>query len=214
MEQRMQSNPEIFKKKTYILEDQGEFRAWTFEQFQKRANECNWNQPNTPVILPAIHGTDFHIAWKICATGFANLSSLDDGFFGKGIYFTTYALYALPYFAKKERPAIIISFILPGNPFPVVENPNLKGSKVGTAIVSGYNSHYVKTLASGYPPPAPQENGLFDEIVVPQEAQIMPVFLLRLDTRNLASLHDRMDRVVLQRQDDDDSLVSLSSTLL
>jgi hypothetical protein len=35
---------------------------------------------------------------KICGTGFANLSSLDDGFYGKGIYFTTYALYALPYF--------------------------------------------------------------------------------------------------------------------
>jgi hypothetical protein len=52
-----------------------------------------------PSILPVIHGTALATAWKICATGFANLSCLDDGFFGKGIYFTTYALYALPYFA-------------------------------------------------------------------------------------------------------------------
>lgn len=29
-----------------------------------------------PVILPVVHGTSLNVAWKICATGFANLSCL------------------------------------------------------------------------------------------------------------------------------------------
>jgi hypothetical protein len=32
-----------------------------------------------------------------------NLEKKDDGFYGKGIYFTTYMLYALPYFRYKRN---------------------------------------------------------------------------------------------------------------
>lgn len=89
------------------------------------------------------------IAWKVCATGFANLSSLvrlksclsltwfqDDGFFGKGIYFTTYALYALPYFSTKSDPAVILSFVLPGCSFPVIEHTEGKDSLVGYVVTN------------------------------------------------------------------------------
>jgi hypothetical protein len=63
-----------------------------------------------------------------------------------GIYFTTYALYAYPYFSTKEDPgkssqgknhitklaiAIIISWIIPGNVYPVIENPKMEGNIVG-----------------------------------------------------------------------------------
>lgn len=34
-------------------------------------------------IVPAVHGTDYLVAEKIAETGFANLSSLDAGFYGK-----------------------------------------------------------------------------------------------------------------------------------
>jgi hypothetical protein len=50
---------------------------------------------------------------------------LDVGFFGSGIYFTTSAKYSIPYFATKPNPAIIISYLIPGNPYPVVEQPSM-----------------------------------------------------------------------------------------
>lgn len=133
-----------------------------------------WGVP----IVPALHGTDINIAHSIAENGFANLSSLDAGFFGKGdlnlskkkrkrrreekeekkrkreeieerkkgkrrenpllyssvlffffdsyhafslgIYFTSHALYTLPYIASRRKPALIISWILPGT------EPNLK----------------------------------------------------------------------------------------
>jgi hypothetical protein len=53
------------------------------------------------------------------------LSALDVGFFGSGIYFSTSAKYIIPYFATKSNPAIIVSFLIPGNPFPVVEQAGM-----------------------------------------------------------------------------------------
>ena len=60
--------------------------------------------------------------------GFATLSSLEDGYYGQGeihsmlcerltllgIYFTSSAKYALPYYAHKVKPCIIMCFIIPG----------------------------------------------------------------------------------------------------
>ncbi len=62
-------------------------------------------------LIGALHGTDYAIAEKIAATGFAALSSLDAGFFGKGIYFTTFLLYTLPYCCGKRNPCIILSYL-------------------------------------------------------------------------------------------------------
>ncbi len=40
-------------------------------------------------IMRAWHGTSMEVAKKILTTGFANLAVLDDGWFGKGMYFST-----------------------------------------------------------------------------------------------------------------------------
>lgn len=99
-------------------------------------------------VLPFVHGTNLNIARKICTTGFANLSTLvcsinssylkppqDDGYYGKGIYFSSYALYTFPYFKSKEQPAIILSWVVPGNVYPVTENP------FTTKSILGYVEH-------------------------------------------------------------------------
>jgi hypothetical protein len=76
----------------------------------------NWNvngnkQTEAVPLIAALHGTDYHIAGmlvatstrcvshseKIAQTGFAALSSLDAGFFGKGIYFTSFLRYVFIY---------------------------------------------------------------------------------------------------------------------
>jgi hypothetical protein len=48
-------------------------------------DKCAWNKSRDIPIVPSCHGTDFFIAEKICETGFASLSSLDSGYYGKGI---------------------------------------------------------------------------------------------------------------------------------
>jgi hypothetical protein len=52
----------------------------------------------------------------------ATLSTLDAGYFGRGVYFSSNILYTLPYAFSKRNPALIISYLNPGNVFPVTED--------------------------------------------------------------------------------------------
>jgi len=40
-----------------------------------------------------------------------------------GMYFTSSAEYALPYYASKEQPALLVSLLLPGTPSTVLRDP-------------------------------------------------------------------------------------------
>jgi len=42
--------------------------------------------------------------------------------------------------------------IIPGNPYPVTENPRCSSSLAGKPTISGHQSHYVITEANGLPP--------------------------------------------------------------
>jgi len=217
IQNRMKNDPTLFSNKGYLFSSDKVIKGWVNSKFESRCSECPWNNEERPMILPGIHGTSFAVAWKVCGTGFANLSSLDDGFYGKGIYFTTYAIYALPYFATKDQPSIIVSFLLPGNTYPCTEHPSSPQSKVGAALVSGYNSHYAITERSGYPPSEPKEN-LFDEIIIPQEAQIMPVLLIRVNPTNLPQLLQEARQLQKEEKQEnrvrDSKMVSLSESTL
>lgn len=83
------------------------------------------------------HGTAFDVGMTIAKNGFATLASLDAGdfqiwivilivlgFYGKGIYFSTSASYVVPYCATKTRPSILVSLVISGNPYPVIESPH------------------------------------------------------------------------------------------
>jgi len=129
----------------------------------------------------------FFIAEKIAETGFATLSSLDSGYFGRGIYFSTYAMYTLPYFAMKRYPSVIISWLLPGQPYPVTEHQHGPNSIMGQAIKNNSNSHYVVTNKTGAPCEM-NEHDFYDEVVVSSENQIAPAFILRIGSSNLTTL--------------------------
>eukprot|EP01124_Arcella_intermedia_P029777 TRINITY_DN6381_c0_g1_i3.p1 TRINITY_DN6381_c0_g1~~TRINITY_DN6381_c0_g1_i3.p1 ORF type:complete len:1500 (-),score=292.13 TRINITY_DN6381_c0_g1_i3:2677-7176(-) len=115
---RHRDSPALFKKE-YVKNDK---RDWVMEQYNKLINNYEWNDKLDLPIVPVIHGTDVLVAKSICATGFAALSSLDAGFYGKGIYATSSCLYALPYYAVKQKPAILICLATPGNVSPVIED--------------------------------------------------------------------------------------------
>eukprot|EP01126_Amoeba_proteus_P061199 TRINITY_DN8186_c0_g1_i1.p1 TRINITY_DN8186_c0_g1~~TRINITY_DN8186_c0_g1_i1.p1 ORF type:complete len:145 (-),score=26.77 TRINITY_DN8186_c0_g1_i1:77-511(-) len=102
-----------------------------------------------------------------------------------GVYFTSYTKYCLPYFASRNDPAVIVSYVNMGNVYPVTEHPKGEHSLVGASLMSGFNSHFVVVDSSGYPPNDESDPELlWDEIVVPQESQIVPVYLLRFDKFN------------------------------
>jgi len=176
-------------------------RQWVKDTFIRRVAEFSWNHDLAVPVIPTIHGTAAAVAWKICHGGFATLSSLDIGFFGAGIYFTTSAKYAIPYFATKAQPAIIISYLVPGNPYPVIENPNEEGSLAGESLKVGYQSHYVLTTNRGMPFDKIEVKNIFDEIVVDQESQVAPAYVLTLDSKTFPALIRDFER----RTSEDDS---------
>lgn len=143
-----------------------------------------------------MHGTSAAIANKIVDYGFSALSSVDAGFYGKGMYFASSVRYTLPYYAAKPDPAILICLAVPGNPYPVVEKRGDANSFLGLPIKSGYQSNYVLTLKDGNPcdHQMPQRD-FFDELVVDQEAQVVPILLIEFDNAKLGRMAMAFQRV-------------------
>jgi len=201
LQERIKSNPGVFNKQIWKKQNPAEDgpKQKCFNHYVQLASSYSWNLKDNnlvPVpIIPVCHGTDLPIAEKICETGFAALSSLDDGWYGKGIYFTSYALYTLPYIMMRRAPAIIISYIAPGNVFPVSEHRKSKDNLNGKPMSAGHNSHYVAVGRSG-DVAAPNEPNIYNEIVVEQESQIMPAFLLEIDNTNFKKLFKKWTRVI------------------
>lgn len=165
-------------------------RERIYKEFQDTCNKYDFNRHGKHglPILPVLHGTDGSVAEKIAQTGFANLSSLDAGYYGKGIYFTGHAMYTLPYI-QNRTPALILSWITPGNVYPVLESHDTPGvSLLGAALRSGYNSHFVTTTQNGliynwkY-----SEAPKYDEYIVPQESQVSHLLLGILVSTSLHS---------------------------
>jgi len=155
-------------------------------------------------ILPTLHGTDESVAWKICRSGFATLALLDAGWYGSGIYFTTDARYALPYFGTKQQPALLIALLIPGNIYPVTESHlTLSNSMVGKPIPGGYQSCYVHTQKSGFVCKV-VEPEYYDEIVIAQETQVLPVFLLTIEAKSIVQQLHIWQRDILEPEAETD----------
>jgi len=153
-----------------------------------------WNKKGKLEVLGALQGTTEEAAWSIAENGFGTVSVLDEGFFGKGMYFTSNFEYASLYAALKQKSnpsknkVFVVALVIPGNPFPVTEHPYVNGKPnekgyLGKGVRSGYQSHFTqvnrKMIGAAYPITGqfdPNEHG--NELVVFQEAQILPVFIL------------------------------------
>ncbi len=159
-------------------------REFVYERYQSLAASQEWYQADQPVILPVCHGTDLITAKYICETGFASLSLLDKGWYGKGIYFSSYSKYCDVYVRSKSLPAIIVAYTLPGNIFPVIEHSDRPDNIVGKPIAGGYQSNYVVTSINGHPFTGEGTDAgspeLFDELVVGQECQILPMYIVEV----------------------------------
>ena len=149
-------------------------------------------------------------AWKIAKTGFASLSLVDGGYFGKGIYFTTSVPYGYKYasYNNAGSKALILSWLIVGNVYPAIEFPhNLlspdeyqnnveilpeqKPSLYGGAIKGDSHFTIVRPFRNSpinYVPCHPKEmeqyatkGELFHEIVINQEPSVVPTYLIVIE---------------------------------
>src|SRR5690242_17964462 len=109
------------------------------------------------------------------------------------MYFTSSALYALPYFSTRPDPCILITLTTAGNPYPVIEHRLDGDSLLGIPIRSGYQSNYVLTSISGSPW-KPSDSTKYDELVVDQEAQVVPLYVIELNPDTLDDLAAKFKR--------------------
>jgi len=190
---RHQDDPKIFSKKDWYQDSEPNRREWTIDIYNQYVEKFSWNMDMEaslsllPVIVAA-HGTANEIAQKICRNGFAALSSLDQGYYGQGIYFTCHVPYIFPYIATIKNPTMLIVLIFPGNVYPVIEKPTDENSLLGKPMKSGYQAHYVITSKKGLPVEDMTEKDIYDELVIIQESQILPVYLIELNNSNFAEL--------------------------
>jgi len=204
------SNPETFLSQSWKeAKDKHGTRKWTREEYEKKVAQFRWNESLHVPIIPTIHGTNEDIAYNIIKTGFVALAKLDSGYYGKGIYFTTSAEYGLPYYATKVSPTIIISLVISGNSYPVIEHPRLsKRSFMGAALMPGYNSHYILTRKDGFPCRKVYsglgEEEFYDEVVIEQESFVLPFYLLKISNKNLGilamALQKEQERLRIEEQ--------------
>jgi len=149
-------------------------RTWVYDSFVQKKDSFEWNTSSPVTILSTVHdASDKETAEKICDSGFTDLLFKDDGLFGKGVYFSTDAE-TVP----SGTDCIIVSHVLTGDIYPVIgtETKTLHGSP----IKRGFNSHYVITDKSGKKAPTKTMDCTFDKIVIPEESQIAPAFIIEV----------------------------------
>ena len=88
-------------------------------------------------------GTSENAAFRIIKNGFGTVASVDDGFYGRGMYFTSSFKYASSYAQITPHGKVfLIALTVPGNSYPVTEPPfvgdvNSNGGGVKTKNPAG-----------------------------------------------------------------------------
>jgi len=191
--EKYRSSPQLFKKESWRSKPEVADRRWVYDHFAKYAKKFSdfGEDPQVPII-PMFQGTAENTCLKISQTGFSTVATLDDGFYARGIYFTSsinYASYYSTLAMKGKSPyvCIMMAFVSPGNPYPIIESPIDPASFKGKAgvINPGYQSHYVcVTPPGGTRPGWPCAKGdklMTDELVIFQDAQAVPKYIIMVD---------------------------------
>jgi len=136
------------------------------------------------MVVPVFHGMQEQLVDEVCETGFANLGKTDEGYFGKGIYGTTQAEYAARVYGNG---VCLLCFVSILNAFPVIyeDMPDL----LGAGNYSNCDVHFVPVVPKNpyfeneiiYLATKAGDIPVYDELVVFQDAQIIPRFIIYYD---------------------------------
>jgi len=135
-------------------------------------------------IFAGWHGTSKEVVSQICSGGFASLATTDQGFFGKGLYFTNSIDYAQRVYSKGN--ILLLCWIATSNLFPVIFDD--MSDLLGKPHFQNYDSHYVPVCPSNpnnpnevvYNACKPQQQPVYDEFVVFDESQVFPRYIVHL----------------------------------
>eukprot|EP01127_Copromyxa_protea_P020465 TRINITY_DN6860_c0_g1_i1.p1 TRINITY_DN6860_c0_g1~~TRINITY_DN6860_c0_g1_i1.p1 ORF type:complete len:574 (+),score=115.76 TRINITY_DN6860_c0_g1_i1:1287-3008(+) len=212
---RLGGNASLFDTKNWKFSKNADEKEFVYSNYTNIVAASGWNKADEVPIIATVHGTSYHMAKSICSTGFAALSLLDAGYYGRGIYFTTSSAYAANYISGKSDPALIISFVTPGNVFPVTEHHAGSESLIGQALKSGYNSHFALVNTNGEIPKS-GTTSIFTEVVVQQESQITPVYIVKLcaDTVSKMKTFPSSRDTISRDSNGNDGYVSLEDSTL
>jgi len=163
-------------------QEERDLRKFVFDKYAAHANAFDWNKGSVIPIVPAVQAVASDAdAMEIAHTGFqiADPSSDPSSFkFGQGLYFTTNSLFAQP---QSNSVVLVLCLTIPGNVYPVIEQHDAEtASLLGSPVVAGYNSHYVVTTKEGRAITRKEESHS-DQLVVAQEAQALPVFIIHVN---------------------------------
>jgi len=103
---------------------------------------------------------------------------------------------------RKKSPCIVVCFILPGNVRPVIESKSAKDTLYGQYIEFGYQCNYVCCKNDGFPCTEIKDK-CYNELVIPQENQVIPIFLLLIDISPLRALYEDFQREIPAQQPPD-----------
>jgi len=195
---RQEINPSKFRSTDWeSMPESPQKRAFMKNYESLRASSEGWNSASKIPIVAVVQGTSENSAHSIASNGFGTASSLDPGWYGSGIYFTSSMNYASLYAkdSEKDGKVFLLSLVCPGNLFPITEVPfvtdkgarkdNLNGY-LGLSARPGYQAHYTMVTVDpslrgkqGFPVTGEfLGEGVADELVVFEAAQALPVFLI------------------------------------
>lgn len=144
--------------------------------------------------FPGFHGSHKAASESICTTGFANLAKTDPGFFGKGLYSTPNAEYAVRVYMKKEGGVLFFTWTCIYSAFPVMMSdiPSL----IGKGNHHNYDAHIIPVVPKNsnnpnecnYLPAAKDQKPKYWEMVTFQGSHMLPYCIVHLgpepDPRN------------------------------
>ncbi|CAF4173892.1 unnamed protein product, partial [Adineta steineri] len=144
-------------------------------------------------IVRVWHGCNKQLLPELLGEGFASLGQLDDGWFGKGMYFSSSAEYASRYCPKNEDACLIMCYVLVLNPFPVIYDDAPEDVKpkqfrfYGRGNHRTFQCHYIpvsgKEPTMDFRPPLEGvDHADYDELVVFESANILPQIVVHLKT--------------------------------
>ena len=170
-----------------------------FSPFQSMESDGRRHSWTSTKIVPLFHGTSEKVCHSICESGHTYFGkttlakkagdphSLDDGYFGSGIYFTNSARYAADIYSQGH---LLVSWVSMREPFPVVGDPSQEDMKIlrGKPAYSHYNAHYAPVTSINpadpdcpeYYPTQEGQAPTYDEYVVFHKTQTLPRFWIHL----------------------------------
>jgi hypothetical protein len=171
-------------------------RKRVLNRLQSLTQQVRHNRPSS--IVRVWHGCHHTNVSKLVSDGFVALSTLDNGWFGKAMYFTSSAEYAAKY--TNSNGCLIMCYVVVLNPFPVITDdapPGVNSTNFrfyGSCNYSNYQCHYIPVANSEAntgldfrPPLSGVQDALYDELAVFQQADILPQVIVHLKPQSTSS---------------------------